>query len=185
METPVVTADVGGQKELVDDTCGRVVKNIQTAKDNFYDRNYSQEEIERYVEALLEVLENPNYEEMAKACREKVINGFSINDMVKKMDKEMTKLIDAGTSIPEEVVKNSKELYAQYLVIFNETDKRAYGIDTTNAKFQHLKDRLWTHASWRTFITFLQKTGIMKFAKRNGIDKNDYKNKRRIKSCQS
>ena len=171
METPVVTADVGGQKELVDDTCGRVVKNIQTAKDNFYDRNYSQEEIERYVEALLEVLENPNYEEMAKACREKVINGFSINDMVKKMDKEMTKLIDAGTSIPEEVVKNSKELYAQYLVIFNETDKRAYGIDTTNAKFQHLKDRLWTHASWRTFITFLQKTGIMKFAKRNGIDK--------------
>ena len=65
----------------------------------------------------------------------------------------------------------NKELYKQYLVIFNQVDKRSYGIDSTNARFQYLKDRLWTNPLWRTFISFLQKSGIMKIVKRNGIDK--------------
>ena len=46
--TPVVTADVGGQKELVDNTCGRVVENIQTAENGYFNRDYSKEEIQRY-----------------------------------------------------------------------------------------------------------------------------------------
>ena len=33
MSTPVITADVGGQRELVDETCGAVVQNVQTQKD--------------------------------------------------------------------------------------------------------------------------------------------------------
>lgn len=171
MCTPVVTADVGGQKELVDNTCGRVVKNIQTAKDNFYDRNYTEEEINRYATALLEIIENPNYEEMAKVCRQKVINGFSIKDMVRIMDKEITTLIENGTSVKKELVIENKELYAQFLVIFNQVDKRTYGVDATNAKFQHLKDKLWTNPMWRAFIGFLQKSGLMKFAKKKGIDR--------------
>ena len=171
MGTPVVTADVGGQKELVDSTCGRVVQNIQTAKDNFYDRNYPKEEIERYAKALLEVIENPNYEQMSKACREKVINGFSIKDMVKIMDKEITALIEQGSKVEPEIVTKNKEIYAQLLVIFNQVDKRTYGVDAGNAKFQHLKDKLWTNPLWRAFITFLQKTGLMRIAKKKGIDR--------------
>ncbi len=171
MGTPVVTADVGGQKELVDSTCGRVVKNIQTAKDNFYDRDYQEEEIDRYVNALLDIIESSNYEEMTKVCRQKVINGFSIKDMVSIMDKEITTLIEKGTTVKKEIVTENKELYAQFLVIFNQVDKRTYGVDATNAKFQHLKDKLWTNPLWRAFIGFLQKTGLMKLAKKNGIDK--------------
>lgn len=171
MCTPVVTADVGGQKELVDNTCGRVVQNIQTAKDNFYDRNYPEEEINRYATALLEIIENPNYEEMTKVCRKKIIDSFSIKDMVKIMDKEITDLVQKGTAIKPEVVTENKELYAQLLVIFNQLDKRTYGVDAGNTKFQQLKDRLWTNPLWRAFITFLQKTGLMKAAKKKGIDK--------------
>ncbi len=178
METPVVTADVGGQKELVDNTCGRVVQNIQTAKDNFYDRNYPKEEIERYANALLEIIESPKYKEMAKTCRQKVINGFSIKDMIKNMNKEITDLIEKGTSISEEVVTENKELYAQFLVIFNQLDRRYYGVDSGNARFEHLKDKLWTNPLWRGFIKVLQKTGIMRLIKRKGIDR---KIKQRIK----
>lgn len=170
METPVVTADVGGQKELVDETCGKVVQNIQTAKDNFYDRNYKQEEIDRYANALIEIIENPKYQEMTKTCRKKVINGFSIKDMVKNMDKEITTLIEQGTTIKPEVVEQNKELYAQYLVIFNQIDRRIYGVDSSNANYQHVKDKLWANPLWRAFIKFLQKTGLMRIMKKHRLD---------------
>ena len=108
---------------------------------------------------------------MTKACRQKVINGFSIKDMVKTMDNEITTLIEAGTSINPEIVAQNKEIYAQLLVIFNQLDKRTYGVDAGNAKFQHLKDKLWTNPLWRAFIKFLQKTGLMRIAKKKGIDR--------------
>ncbi len=171
METPVVTADVGGQKELVDLDCGRVVQNIQNARDDFYNHNYVKEEIQRYIKAIEDVLDSKNYEKMCKHGRKKVENEFSITNMVQTFNAEIEKLINNGTKVDKEVVVQNKELYKQYLVIFNQVDKRSYGIDSTNARFQYLKDRLWTNPLWRTFISFLQKSGIMKIVKRNGIDK--------------
>lgn len=171
MKTPVVTADVGGQKELVDLTCGRVVENIQNAKDDFYNHDYKKEEINRYVRAVEEILNAENYEEIRQNGRKKIEQDFSIRNMVHTFNQEIEELIKEGTSVNQEVVVQNKELYKQYLVIFNQLDKRSYGVDSTNAKFQYLKDRLWTNPLWRTLITFLQKTGIMKLVKRNGIDK--------------
>lgn len=171
MKTPVITADVGGQKELVDSTCGKVVENIQNAKDDFYNRDYTKEEIERYVTAVEEVIDNPKYEELRENSRRKIEEQFSITNMVQTFNKEIEELINKGTVIDKEVVVQNKELYKQYLVIFNQADKRSYGVDSTNAKFQHLKDKLWTNPLWRGIVTFLQKTGVMKLVKRNGIDK--------------
>ncbi|MFR3782528.1 MAG: glycosyltransferase [Clostridia bacterium] len=66
MGTPVVTADVGGQKELVDESCGRVVQNIQTAKNGYNNRDYSEEEINRYVKAIQEVLKDTKLKEIVE-----------------------------------------------------------------------------------------------------------------------
>lgn len=179
METPVVTADVGGQKELVDDTCGRVVQNVQDDRD-YFNRNYTLEEIERYVTALTQIIDAPNYQEIGRIGRKKVMEGFSIQNMVETFDKEFEELIQKGTAIKPEVVIQNEELYRQYLVIFNQIDKRWYnspegGIGvasyTSDAKLQHLKDKLWSNPLWRGFIKFLQKTGIMKSIKKMGIDR--------------
>lgn len=171
MKTPVVTADVGGQKELVDDTCGRVVQNIQNAKNDFYNHNYTDKEINRYVKAVEEILDAPNYEELRNNGRNKIEKGFSINNMVETFNKEIEELIKNGTSVKKDVVVENKELYKQYLVIFNQVDKRYYTEDSTNPKLQNMKDRLWKNPMWRGFITFLQTTGIMKLIKKTGVNK--------------
>jgi len=92
MKTPVVSAHIGGQGELIDSTCGRLVKNIQSQKELFSNQYYD-EEIENYANAILEVLGSPNYDEMCEACRKKVLNGFSIQNMIEKLDFEIKKLI--------------------------------------------------------------------------------------------
>lgn len=125
MSVPVVTADVGGQKELVDDTCGRIVQNIQTVKEGEQDKSYSKEEIQRYVNAIEEVIDNEQYEQMRKNCREKIENKFTITMMVNNIENEFDDLISKGSQVPSEV-SNNEELYKNYLVVYNEIDRRYY-----------------------------------------------------------
>lgn len=178
MKTPVVSADVGGQKELIDYECGRLVKNIQNQKELFSNKYYD-EEIERYADALIEILDHKDYKKMCEKCREKVINGFTIDHMISKLDNEIKYLIENGSKSGLDA-ERYRELYAQYLVLYNQLDPRNYfsekgGIGVEGKfyeeKTQRIKDELWRNPLWRTFIGFLQKTGIMKVAKKAGVDK--------------
>ena len=98
---------------------------------------------------------NDSREERKKAC------SFS---------EEIERLIKNGTKVNKDVVIENKELYKQYLVIFNQVDKRYYTEDSSNSKIQNMKDQLWKNPLWRGFIAFLQTTGIMKVVKKTGIN---------------
>lgn len=178
METPVVSADVGGQKELIDNNCGKLVTNIQSQKDLF-SKKYYDEEIERYAKSLLEILNSDKYEEMCKECRNKVEKSFTINHMIEKLDREMQTLILEGSKVGTDVEKY-REMYAQYLVLYNQIDQRNYfsekggiGVDGNfyEERNQRFKDEMWRKPLWRGFIKFLHRTGIMKVAKKTGVDK--------------
>lgn len=173
--TPVVTADVGGQKELVDDTCGRVVQNIQTAENGYYNRAYEDEEIMRYVKAIQEVL---NDKDLKKNCRNKVLNGFTVNNMVQTFEKEFENFVKEGTKVDPRSVVN-EDLYKQYIVLYNQLDVRNYfpqeggeNSELVNArryKISRIKGELWKNPLWRGFIKVLKKTGIMKAIKKTGV----------------
>lgn len=178
MGTPVVTADVGGQKELVDDTCGRVVQNIQTADNGCFDRKYSDEEINRYVKAINEVLNDNTFKEK---CREKILNGYTVDNMVKTFDNEFESFIKEGSKVNPLSVVN-KDLYKQYIVMYNQLDIRNYfpqeGGNYSECdnlrkhKISRIKGNLWKNPLWRCFIKILKATGIM-----NLIKKSNLKNK--------
>lgn len=175
MGTPVVTADVGGQKELVDNSCGRVVKNIQTAKDGYNNRDYSEEEINRYVKAIKEVLQD---EKLKASCRKKVLNGYTVNNMVETFEKEFEGFAKNGTKINPQSIVN-KDLYKQYIVMYNQLDIRNYfpqegGVysevnSLKNYKISRIKGKLWQNSLWRGFIKFLKATGLMDLIKKSGI----------------
>ena len=181
MGTPVVTADVGGQKELVDDSCGRVVQNIQTDKTGFYNRAYSEEEISRYAKAIREVLNDDN---IKNNCRKKILNGFTVNQMVKKLDQDITKMVNNGTIVNPNSVGN-KDLYKQLIVMYNQIDVRAYFPQELNDssmnnyltdkkaakryKILKIKESLWKNKLWRRFIKGLQKMGIINVLKKSKI----------------
>lgn len=178
MKTPVVSADVGGQKELIDDTCGKLVKNIQKQNDVFSTECYK-EEVERYSKAIIDTLENKEYKIMCENCRKKVLKGFSISNMINKIESEFNRLIESGSKVDIKA-EMSRELYAQYLVLYNQLDQRCYfsdkggiGIDENfyEEKNQRMKDELWQNPIWRASIIFMKKTGIMKLVRKIGIDK--------------
>lgn len=178
MKRPVVSANVGGQKELIDDTCGKIVDNIQSQKDLFTEK-YDEKEIENYANAVLEILNSKNYDEIKELCRMKILDGFTINNMINTMNRKIEELIQNKSKVGLDSEKY-RELFSQYLVLYNQIDQRNYfsdkgGIgvegDFYEEKTQRMKDELWQNPLWRAFIRFLQKTGIMKMAKKSGMDR--------------
>ena len=174
MGIPVVSADVGGQKELINDKTGVIVPCLQdeTEISNF---NYSDEEVLNYVNGLVKVYENiDNYK---KACRKRILDGFTINHMVENMTKEFENLanlkkVDDGLSKNIDIYK---ELLNQYYLgnkplynwLINEYYKKVYGL-LPREKFliqksflrrikQKLRDILWKMPLWRKMVLTVKK----------------------------
>ncbi|MCI8331032.1 MAG: glycosyltransferase [Bacilli bacterium] len=100
MKVPVVSSDVGGQKELIDDKVGRIVKF----------KNNPKEEIKDYVAKIKEVI--ANIEELKENTRIKIEKSFTLNKMVEKFEEKFEKLKPKGTEIDEELALN---IYNTYL----------------------------------------------------------------------
>lgn len=89
MGVPVLSSDVGGQKELINDEVGIIVPCLQNEEDIF-DCDYKDEEINPYVEGINKILNNlDNYK---KNARNRILNGLTIDNMVEKMDKVFEEL---------------------------------------------------------------------------------------------
>ena len=180
MGVPVISADVGGQKELISNEVGKIVPCMQKEKEitNF---NYSKEEIENYVNAIDEVLDN--LDSYKKKCRKYILDNFTLEHMKEKM----TDIIENVYVEPnKEKIENARglgkylDVCKEHLCLYFEENKEIYTWQTRvyNSNYYELsdeysvstgskiKEKLWTHPSWRFFIRILQKTGIMKFLKK-------------------
>lgn len=102
MGVPVVSSDVGGQKELINDEVGVVVPCIQEEKE-ILEFNYTDEEIINYVFAIQKIINNLKY--YKSNCRKHILEHFTLDSMIKNMEEEFTKL--AQNTKKE---KNGKEL---------------------------------------------------------------------------
>lgn len=86
MMTPVISADVGGQGELIDDSVGKILPLLQNEKD-IHVKVYSEQEIQQYVLAILHILSDKmSYEIMCKNCREKIVKSFGLDTMIQRME---------------------------------------------------------------------------------------------------
>jgi len=173
MEVPVVSADVGGQKELINEKVGKIVKLRQNEKD-LYDENYSKEEIQDYVEAINNVLDN--LEMYKKNCRNRIIEYFTIDKMINKMSdilqntvkKPSENKIENGIKLKENInlcreliTLNVKNDEVEYKWECTEYEKRIYGqaysIQSMNYKKEILKEILWKNPAWRGFVKIIHK----------------------------
>lgn len=104
MGVPVVSSDVGGQIELINKDVGIVVPCLQEENEilNF---NYTEEEIKNYVNAINKVLNNLNF--YKSNCRNRILDKFTIDNMIKKMEREFLRITEKSN---EEKVENGKEL---------------------------------------------------------------------------
>ena len=94
MGKPVVSADVGSQYELVTDKTGRIIPCQQDEARDFDSRSFPKEEISGYADAISELLSNKvDLKKMGQACREKILDGFTLSCLMKTLDKEFTALL--------------------------------------------------------------------------------------------
>ena len=120
MGVPVVSSDVGGQKELINKDVGVIVPCIQNEKEIF-DYNYSEEEVLNYVVAIQKIINNMKF--YKSNCRKRIIGHFTLDNMIKNMEKEFIELvknpnnekIENGEKIAENI-SITKELISSYFI---------------------------------------------------------------------
>lgn len=173
MGVPVISSDVGGQKELITEKTGEIIELMQDEKD-IYNEQYKEEEIKEYVNAINKVLNN--LEEYKKNCRKRICEYFTIDKMIDKMDKIFEEVyknpnkekilngknLSSNINITKELItinlKNDEEEYKWECI---EYEKKLYGKPYSkqgfNVKKELLKEKLWNIQIWRNAIKMYHK----------------------------
>ncbi len=156
MGTPVVSSDVGGQKELITDDCGRIIKTYQTVEKDLFNYHYSKKEIKEYVDAIIDITTSKDYPKYRKASRKKLVDSFCQTECIESLAKDLESLIIKGTSIPKEMSANI-EMAERYLILHNECNRivfdKSYEKDFTDFKKQ-LGNKFWKYKAYRGAIKF-------------------------------
>lgn len=96
---PVVSSDVGGQRDLIGEDVGALIPLRQKEWEDFDKREFDQEEREEYVEQIVRILKDPIlYRKLSDNCRDKIEKTFSIDKMVQKLSEEIYFLRNDGES---------------------------------------------------------------------------------------
>ena len=176
MNVPVISSDVGGQKELINSKVGEIVPCLQEEKDAEIFK-YTDEEINLYVEALKKV--SSNLESYSKNCRKRVLNGFTINQMIKNMNDI---LVDIHDNPNKEKIKNGENLSSsiditkelitkEYIQIAEkyaclcQNYNKSYGYNEFS-DFELLKIKMWEHRWYRGIVKITKKIGIFNIVKK-------------------
>ena len=173
MGVPVVSSDVGGQKELITNDVGKTIPLMQNEKD-IYLEEYDKEEVNNFVLAIDEILNN--LEKYKANCRKRIIENFTINKMIEKMTTILEKAKEKPNEIKVENAKGlsrNKEITKELITINLKNDEieyewecneyerkvygRAYSIEGMNYKKELLKEKLWNIPLWRGMIRVYHK----------------------------
>ena len=157
MGVPVISSDVGGQKELVNDNCGKIMKTYQNVKDDFFNFNYDKKEINEYIDAIIKIVESKNYSKMCKNCREIILKDFSENMCLQKLYNSLDDMVTSGTKVNKELCSDV-ELASRYLTLFNEYYYKPVGFVRDNTKNikKIIGDKFWKYKAYRGFIRCTQ-----------------------------
>ena len=112
MGVPIVSANVGGHKELINDKCGIIVPLLQK-EEEINDYDYKEEEILNYVNAIEKITKN--LKKYTENCRGVIINKFSLKNMISEMQKNIDDVINNQS---ETCIKNAQSLKANKNIIY-------------------------------------------------------------------
>ena len=94
MGVPVVSADVGGQSDLIDEEVGALIECEQEEATDIHKKNFTEHEIGEYAKALVQILSDPELQkEMSERGRKRIVERFSIACMVSRFSNEFENLV--------------------------------------------------------------------------------------------
>ncbi len=176
MNVPVISSDVGGQKELITGQTGIIVDCLQKEEDaDIFE--YTDEEINLYVDALCKA--SKKLKMYSKECRKKILDGFTIDQMITNMNKILENVyknpnqekINNGKSTAkcmdlckELLTKEFAQIAPKYTYLAANYNS-IYGYHQFS-KFDELKIRLWEHRSYRMMVKVLKKIKVFPILKK-------------------
>jgi glycosyltransferase involved in cell wall biosynthesis len=111
MNVPVISSNVGGQSELINEDVGITIPCLQKETEVF-DFNYSTEEIDSYVKAINFIINNLS--KYKKNCRKRIVDKFTLD----KMAINMTNEIESTIINPNKYnIERGKKLYDNINII--------------------------------------------------------------------
>ncbi len=158
MGVPVVSADVGGQKELINDSVGKIVPYKEKTT-----KIEKEQEIQNYVDAINYCLENQT--KLSKNSRKRILEGFSFELMIKKFENIFDNIKSSNIVVPESLALGIYKTNMEFLVDEYEYFKEVYDREhypELYVKGIIDKDKMWKHPAWRLFV----KSPLWKVAKK-------------------
>lgn len=173
MGVPVISSNVGGQSELINDEVGKIVPCMQTETE-IKNIQYNIEEVDLYVNAIEELIKNIEY--YKGNCRKRILNQFTLNKMAERMTeifietvknpskekiengKALARTIDITKEIIcENFMNNSLKTKYESECYQKEVYGQIYSVNKYNYKLELLKEKLWTYPAWRAFVLTVKK----------------------------
>ena len=173
MDVPVISSDVGGQSELIDENSGALIKCMQDEKD-IYSEKYELDEIENFVNSIIKILNNLN--KYKGNCRKRILEKFTISEMINNMSKVFENVYKNPNSEKiknGEGLKNNIKIVKEFITVnmmndkieYNweckEYEKKIYGVayskEGMNYKYELIKEELWKYKIWRKFVKLIHK----------------------------
>ena len=131
MEVPVVSSDVGGQKELIDDTVGKIISLEQDEESDLDNREFSAHEVQAYVDAIVDILQDKErYMQLSKNCRNRIEEAFSSEIMIHKLEQIFSQAVQDKEQ-KEQRLEKQKQIIAlgnwaeDYGTIYQEVENHA------------------------------------------------------------
>ena len=121
MGVPVVSADVGGQKDLVDETVGALIPCAQREADSLDMRVFGEGEVGAYADAICRLLRDQDmWEKASRCCRQRILDGFTSDHMVQRFEQEFQRLASAAD------LARNRERVAAHLAALNPLAEELY-----------------------------------------------------------
>ncbi|WP_175490472.1 glycosyltransferase [Pelosinus propionicus] len=157
MGVPVVSSDVGAQRELIDDTVGCVLPIMQEEEKDFADIHYSEIEILQYVDAIEEILKDKvKYGEMQKECRLKILENHTKTIFINTWQKEFLKLKSGywkgKREKLNEVFKLIPNLADDYFTIFLEMNLAEFQYSAMSVRLRPIEEFIDKAKNRQVFI---------------------------------
>ncbi len=125
MGVPVVSSNVGGQNELIDDGVGAILPLMQDEAKDLDSRKFDIKEINQYVEAIESILSSKErYDELSINCRKRIADKFSNDIMISKLQDKFESLIlnsEKGNRLKvASDLKKYGNIIDDYVTLYNE-----------------------------------------------------------------
>ena len=130
MGLPLISADVGSQYELVSEETGKLIRCRADEQEDFYSRQNDPEEVEEYVEAICQWINNieTDRDKVKAICKEKIKNGFTLKDLIRTLDGEFTELVSTASvakrKIEAEALLSYKSIFEELLMLYNSFESK-------------------------------------------------------------